>query len=90
MKEIKLKYCKRCKLEVKPIKTPKTAGKRIANFIGFIGGARVFSYPKRCPKCGKSLESDRVTTYIFVGGAIIIAIIVIIVIIAYMNLPENY
>ncbi len=79
MKE--LKYCKRCKVEVMPIKTRKTAGKRIANFIGYLTIGGIFTYPKRCPNCGKDLDIDKVAVLIYVDGILIIAIIVIVIVV---------
>jgi predicted RNA-binding Zn-ribbon protein involved in translation (DUF1610 family) len=69
----KMRYCKRCNAEVKPIKTPKTIGKRIVNVITVSTLGAGFSYPYRCPNCGKVLRTrGQLNTWIIIIFVVII------------------
>ncbi|MFX0034334.1 MAG: hypothetical protein ACFE9I_01680 [Candidatus Hermodarchaeota archaeon] len=76
--ETKMRYCKRCDAEVKPIRDLKTFEKRAANVLGAIlGGLPVFSYPYRCPNCGKVIR----TRGQIISGIMCLAILLTIIII---------
>jgi len=76
MEEGKKRYCKKCQKEVKPIKEPKTLGKRTANFFAFFIGATAYTYPKKCPYCGKVLrtKTQNICAIIFVIMMVILGI----------------
>jgi len=77
MEEGKKRYCKKCQKEVKPIKEPKTLGKRTANFFGIILlGESAYSFPKKCPYCGKVLRTKQqnICAIIFVIMMVILGI----------------
>jgi hypothetical protein len=78
MEEVKKRYCKKCQKEVNPIKRAKTAGKRVANFFGFVlGVGPVYTYPKKCPYCGKVLrtKTQKICIIIFISFIVISGII---------------
>ena len=88
MEEGKKRYCKKCQKEVKPIKDPKTLGKRTANFFGFIlGVGSVYTYPKKCPDCGKVV---RTKTQIIVAYLCVSIWVISIYIFAFYYLINEY
>ena len=66
------RYCKACRKEIMAIREPKTPGKRVANFFGIITlGAQIYSYPRRCPYCGKKTIATK-SQRILIGVGLII------------------
>ncbi len=80
--KISRRYCKKCGKEVMAVKDQKIPGKQVANFFAFFLGSVAYTYPKRCPYCGKAtraIKSHRI-------AALIILIIWVIVIIITLPL----
>ena len=71
----KMRYCKRCDAEVKPIRNPKTFWKRAWNVFAWFTGLPWFSFYYKCPNCGKVLRTK---------GQIITGIILIFVVIIFV------
>jgi hypothetical protein len=75
----KKRYCNKCQAEVQPIKELKTLGKRFVNFLSsilFRGYA--YTYPRRCPNCGKVLRTRKQTISGIIYITIVFAISIII------------
>ena len=76
-------YCNRCQAEVQPIKESKTLAKRFVNFLSYIVPVYyigpVYTYPRRCPNCGKVLR----TKGQIISGIMCIAIVLTISIIIF-------
>jgi predicted RNA-binding Zn-ribbon protein involved in translation (DUF1610 family) len=82
--ETKMRYCKRCDAEVKPIRDPKTSGKRAWNVLAAILGAFTgnwlgFSYLYKCPNCGKVLRTrgQKNVGLICIGIYVVMAICIV-------------
>ncbi|MFX1325772.1 MAG: hypothetical protein ACFE8N_12535 [Promethearchaeota archaeon] len=75
-------YCKRCQTKVQPVKEQKTLGKSVTNFLSAIFfRAPVYTYPRRCPNCGKVLRTRGQLGFgiLFIVFVLIISIVILIV-----------
>ena len=76
----KVRYCKNCQAEVQPIRELKTLGMRFVNFLSYIFFyGPWYTYPRRCPNCGKVLR----TRGQIISGIMCITIVVAISIIIF-------
>ena len=79
------RYCNNCQVEVQPIKEKRTLRKSFVNFLSFLFflptgyyGGGVYTYPRRCPNCGKVLRTRRQKIYGITCITIVIVISIII------------
>ncbi|MFW9867271.1 MAG: hypothetical protein ACFFEN_14335 [Candidatus Thorarchaeota archaeon] len=75
---VKMRYCKRCHAELKPIRDPKTAGKATANVLGeIVGAGLIYTYSLKCPQCGKVLRRRglMICRVIFITVLLVVAVV---------------